>query len=64
MDPFIDTAILADQTVQGAARLRNTTLQAMAQKAQWRISQTMEPDFSPIGSRHGCCAAAGHIHPA
>ncbi len=45
-DPFIDTAILAEQTVQNAARLRDTTLQAMAQKAWWRVSQTMEPDFS------------------
>lgn len=46
MDTFIDTAILADQTVQNAARLRDTTLRAMAQKAWWRISQTTEPDFS------------------
>lgn len=45
MDPFIDTAILADQTVQNAARMRDTTLKALAQKAWWRISQTMEPDF-------------------
>ncbi len=45
MDSFIDTAILADQTVQNAARMRNTTLKALAQKAWWRISQTMPPDF-------------------
>lgn len=44
-DPFIDTAILAEQTIKNAARLRDTTLRALAQKAQWRISQTMEPDF-------------------
>lgn len=45
MDPFIDTAILAEQTIKNAARLRDTTLKALAQKAQWRISQTMPPDF-------------------
>lgn len=45
MDPFIDTAILAEQTVQNAARLRDTTLQAFAQKAWWGISQTLPPDF-------------------
>lgn len=45
MDPFIDTAILAEKTVQNAARLRDTTLKALAQKAGWRISQTLPPDF-------------------
>lgn len=45
IDPFVDTAIIAEQTVQNAARLRDTTLRALAHKAQWRISQTMEPDF-------------------
>lgn len=40
MDPFIDTAIRAEQTVQNTARLRDTTLKALAQKAGWRISQT------------------------
>lgn len=45
MDPFIDTAILAEQTVQNAARPRDTTLKALAQKAGWRISQTLPPDF-------------------
>lgn len=49
MDPFIDTAVLAEQTIKNASRLRDTTLQAMARKAWWRISQTMEPGFSPIG---------------
>ena len=45
MDPFIDTAILAEQTIKNAARLRDTTLKALAQKTWWRISQTLPPDF-------------------
>ena len=45
VDPFIDTAILAEQTVQNAQNLRDTALKALAQKAQWRISQTTPPDF-------------------
>lgn len=45
MDPFIDTAILADQTVRNAARLRDETLKALASKAQWRLSQIRPPDF-------------------
>lgn len=45
MDPFIDTAVLAEQTIKNASRLRDETLKALASKAQWRISQTTEPDF-------------------
>ena len=45
IDPFVDTAILAEQTAHNAARLRDTTLKALAQKAWWRISQTLPPDF-------------------
>lgn len=45
MDSFIDTAILAEQTIKNAARLRDTTLKALEQKAWWRISQTLPPDF-------------------
>lgn len=42
IDPLIDTAILAEQTIQNAARLRDSML---ARKANWRISQILEPDF-------------------
>lgn len=42
---FIDTAILAEQTSQNAARLRDSALQTLARKANWRISQTTPPDF-------------------
>nr|DAF73062.1 MAG TPA: hypothetical protein [Caudoviricetes sp.] len=45
MDPFIETAILAEQTVKNAASLRDTTLKALSQKTHWRISQTLPPDF-------------------
>lgn len=45
MDPLIDTAVLAEQTVKNASRLRDETLKALASKAQWRISQTTKPDF-------------------
>ncbi len=46
IDPFIDTAILAQQTIDNAARLRDSALDVLARKAQWKISQTIEPDFS------------------
>lgn len=45
IDPFIDTATLAERTVQNAQNLRDTALKALAQKAQWRLSQTTPPDF-------------------
>lgn len=46
IDPFIDTAILAQQTIDNAARLRDSALDALTRKAQWQISQIIEPDFS------------------
>ena len=51
MDPFIDTAILADQAVQNSARPRDTTLRAMAQKAWGGADQPNNGAgfFSPIG---------------
>lgn len=45
MDPFIDTAVLAEQTIKNAARLRDETLKALSSKAQWRISQIVPPEF-------------------
>jgi hypothetical protein len=42
---YNDTAILAEQTVQNAARLRDSVPDALSRKANWRISQIVEPDF-------------------